>query len=173
MNYELKTSALSYREWRTYALSAMFIMGNILLPQLCHLVPSGGLMWLPIYFFTLIAAYRYGVTAGLLTAVLSPMANNLMFGMPPAPMLPIILTKSILLALSAAFMAKKMNKVTIIGVALSVLVYQMLGSLAEWGMTGSLNAALQDLRIGWPGILTQVFGGCATLALIGERNEAK
>lgn len=173
MNYELKTSVLSYREGRTYVLSALFVLGNVLLPQLCHIIPGGGLMWLPIYFFTLIAAYRYGVTAGVLTAILSPVVNNLIFGMPPTPMLPVILTKSILLALSAAFIARRLNRVTFIGVALTVLAYQTLSSLAEWGMTGSLNAALQDLRMGWPGILTQVFGGCAVLALLSERNGAE
>ena len=66
------------------------LRGNIVLPQLCHLVPQG-LILLPIYFFTLIGAYKYGWQVGLLTAVLSPLANHLLFGMPPAPMLAPIL----------------------------------------------------------------------------------
>ena len=66
---------LSYREGKTYALAAAFVAGNILLPQLCHMLPQGGLVWLPIYFFTLIAAYRYGITAGLLTAIASPLVT--------------------------------------------------------------------------------------------------
>ena len=73
---------------KTYLLAAAFVIGNIALPQLCHLVPQGGLILLPIYFFTLIAAYKYGFTVGLLTAVLSPLVNNLLFGMPASGMLP-------------------------------------------------------------------------------------
>ena len=38
--------------------------------------------------------------------------------------------------------------------------------MAEWGMTGSLTAALQDIRLGWPGMLVQVFGGFAIIKLI-------
>jgi len=166
MNKEFKISVLSYNESCAYWLSAVFVVGNVVLPQLCHLVPGGGLMWLPIYFFTLIAAYRYGLLTGLLTAVLSPIVNNLMFGMPPTPMLPIILVKSILLAFAAAFMAKRMKGAIFMGVALAVVTYQSLGSAVEWMMTGSLTAALQDVLIGYPGMVLQVFGGSSMLIMM-------
>lgn len=165
----MTVETLSYREARTYVLAALFVTGNIVLPQLCHIVPGGGLRWLPIYFFTLIAAYRYGLTAGLLTAVCSPVLNNLLFGMPPAPMLPIILVKSTLLAVAAAVTAGRVGRASLWAVALVVAVYQALGSVVEWGMTGSPAAALQDIRTGWPGMLTQVFGGWAVLMLMRRR----
>ena len=81
---------LSYSQMKTYLLAALFVVGNIALPQLCHLMPQGGLIFLPIYFFTLVAAYKYGFTVGLTTAVLSPLVNSALFGMPPAAALPII-----------------------------------------------------------------------------------
>lgn len=164
---------LGYRELKTYLWAALFVGGNILLPQLCHLVPQGGLIMLPIYFFTLIAAYKYGFTVGLLTAVCSPLANNLFFGMPPAPMLPVILCKSILLAVAAAWVAARFRKVSIGCVALAVLAYQVIGSAVEWGLTGSLTSALQDIRLGLPGILLQVFGGWAVLRLLSGRGNAQ
>lgn len=157
--------SLNYRESKTYAAAALFVVGNILLPQLCHLMPQGGLVWLPIYFFTLVAAYKYGLTAGLLTAVASPVVNSLLFGMPAATVLPVILTKSVLLALAAAFIASRVRRVAFWAVALVVVAYQGIGMLAEWGMTGSLTAALQDVRLGWPGILMQVFGGFAVMKI--------
>ena len=52
---------LSYSQMKTYLLAALFVVGNIALPQLCHLMPQGGLIFLPIYFFTLVAAYKYGL----------------------------------------------------------------------------------------------------------------
>ena len=157
--------SLNYRESKTYAAAALFVVGNILLPQLCHLMPQGGLVWLPIYFFTLVAAYKYGLTAGLLTAVASPLVNSLLFGMPAAAVLPVILTKSVLLALAASFIASRVGRVAFWAVALAVVAYQGIGMLAEWGMTGSLTAALQDVRLGWPGILMQVFGGFAVMKI--------
>lgn len=158
--------SLSYRDSRAYTIAALFVAGNILLPQLCHLMPQGGLIWLPIYFFTLVAAYKYGLTAGLLTAIVSPIVNSSLFGMPAASMLPIILTKSVLLALAAAFIASKVHRVALWAVALAVVAYQGIGMMAEWGMTGSLTAALQDIRLGWPGMLVQIFGGFAIIKLI-------
>lgn len=156
--------SLSFSEMRTYALSALFITGNIVLPQLCHLIPNGGLTWLPIYFFTLIAAYRYGFAAGIVTAVFSPIINNLAFGMPPMPMLPIILIKSTLLALASSTVAARVRRATLWAIFVAVVAYQAAGSVAEWLITGSPLAALQDLRIGYPGLLVQVFGGWIVLS---------
>lgn len=154
---------LSFSQVKTYVFAALFIVGNIALPQLCHLMPQGGLIFLPIYFFTLIAAYKYGLTVGLMTAVLSPLVNSTLFGMPPAAALPIILIKSVTLAVAAALIAKKTNKVTLLTVALAVIAYQLIGSLAEWAMTGSFEKASQDIIIGWPGCLIQIVGGYLVL----------
>ena len=74
--------AYGFASVKTYLLSGIFIAGNILLPQLAHLIPQGGLIFLPIYFFTLIAAYKFGLKVGLITAVFSPLINSLLFGMP-------------------------------------------------------------------------------------------
>ena len=92
---------LPYSEIKTYWTAALFIVGNILLPQLCHLLPQGGTTWLPIYFFTLVGAYKYGWRAGLLVALASPLANSALFGMPAPAVLPAILLKSVLLATAA------------------------------------------------------------------------
>ena len=94
--------SLSLRESRSLLYAALFVAGNIILPQVCHLIPQGGLTLLPIYFFTLIGAYKYGWQVGLATALLSPLANHALFGMPPAAVLPGIMVKSTLLALAAA-----------------------------------------------------------------------
>lgn len=83
-----KLYSLEYNNARTYGFSALFIAGNILLPQLCHTIHLGGPMLLPIYFFTLIGAYKYGWRVGLLTAVLSPLINSMLFGMPLPEVLP-------------------------------------------------------------------------------------
>lgn len=155
----LKLYTLDYKEAKTYLVVSLFVLGNILLPQLCHLIPNGGMTLLPIYFFTLIAAYKYGWQAGLLTAVLSPTINSLLFGMPTSEILPLILMKSVLLALAASFVAKKTQSVSISLLILVVLSYQVIGTLGEWFIIGDFYKALQDFRIGALGMLIQVFGG--------------
>lgn len=84
----VRLHSLTYGETKTYLFAALFIAGNILLPQLCHLAPLGGVRWLPIYFFTLVGACKYGWRVGLLTALLSPLINSALFGMPAAAALP-------------------------------------------------------------------------------------
>lgn len=157
----IKLYALNFTQAKTYIVAALFILGNIALPQLCHLVPQGGMILLPIYFFTLIDAYKYGWKVGLLTAVLSPIINHLLFGMPAAAVLAPILVKSTILALTAGYVAQNFQKTTISLLAMVVLAYQVAGGLFEWAWTGSLVAALQDFRLGLAGMALQIFGGYA------------
>lgn len=151
---------------KTYLLATLFIAGNIIVPQLCHLMPHGGMIWLPIYFFTLIASYKYGLKVGLLTALLSPLVNSVLFAMPATSMLPIITVKSALLAVAASVVAQRAGRVSLLLIALAVVSYQAVGSLAEWAMTGSIASAMQDLRLGWPGMLVQIFGGYLFIRLL-------
>ena len=159
---------LNYNEVKTYGLAALFVLGNLTLPQLFHLVPQGGVTWLPIYFFTLVGAYKYGWKVGLLTALLSPVVNSLLFGMPLPAALPNILLKSVLLAVAAGWTAAHFKKVSIGLLILVVLSYQMVGTLGEWLLVGSFFQALQDFRIGLPGMLLQVFGGWAVIRVVRD-----
>ncbi len=159
----IKLYSLGWREMRTYMFALLFIVGNIVLPQFCHLFPKGGLIMLPIYFFTLIAAYKFGFRVGLLTAVLSPLINSALFGMPPAAALPIIMIKGVLLAGAAAWMANKSKGASLLALIGVVLGYQLVGGLIEWAITGSVASALQDWKLGWPGMLLQAVGGWAVI----------
>lgn len=163
MEANVKLYSLGLNQTRTYLFALLFVAGNVVLPQLCHLIPQGGLILLPIYFFTLVGAYKFGLRVGLLIAVLSPVANHLLFDMPAAGVLPILLVKSTLLAVAAAWVARRYGRVTIPLLLLVVLSYQVLGGLVEWVMTGSLVAAVQDFRLGLSGLVVQVLGGYAVL----------
>ena len=163
MEKTVKLYSWNLVETRAWLVAAIFTAGNIALPQLAHLAPQGGMILLPIYFFTLVAAYKYGLWVGLATAVLSPVANHLMFGMPAAAMLAPILIKSVTLAFAAAFAANRSGKVSLPAIVCAVLAYQIVGTAAEWALTGSFVAAVQDFRLGFPGILIQIFGGWGVL----------
>ena len=89
----VKLYSLDYSNVKTYLIAALFIAGNMALPQLFHLIPQGGITWLPIYFFTLIGAYK--------------------FGMPLPAVLPAILLKSVLLAIAAGWAAHRFNRISL------------------------------------------------------------
>lgn len=168
METSAKLYSLKYSNVKTYLFALLFVAGNIALPQLCHLVPYGGPTLLPIYFFTLIAAYKYGFFVGLLTAIFSPVLNHLLFAMPSEAVLPILLIKSTLLAGASALAARTMKSVSLLGILGVVLSYQIIGTAFEWVLTGSFYVAVQDFRIGIPGMLIQWFGGYALLKAIAK-----
>lgn len=159
METSVKLYTLDYNQAKTYWIATLLIAGNLLLPQCFHLVPQGGMTWLPIYFFTLIGAYKFGWKVGVLTAIGSPIINSALFGMPLPVALPAILLKSVLLALIASYVAKRSRRISILLLTAIVLGYQMFGTLGEWALSGSLQTALQDFRIGIPGMLLQIIGG--------------
>lgn len=159
MKTTVKLYALDYSNATTYLAASLFVGGNIVLPQLFHLVPQGGMTWLPIYFFTLIGAYKYGWKVGLLTALFSPLINSLLFGMPLPIALPAILLKSVLLAIAAGFAAHRFQRVSLFILVAVVLVYQIAGTLGEWIIVRDFSFAIQDFRIGLPGMGLQVLGG--------------
>ena len=165
METTVKLYSLNFRQAKTYWFTLLFVAGNLILPQLCHLIPQGGLILLPIYFFTLIAAYKFGIRVGLLTAVLSPLANSALFGMPAAAVLPEILIKSVTLAVAAAMAARYLKSVSL----LAMVAYQIIGSLFEWVLTGSFLTAMQDFRLGVPGMLLQIIAGYALLKWLAKR----
>lgn len=150
METSAKLYSLNYSNVKTYLFALLFIAGNIALPQLCHLIPYGGPTLLPIYFFTLIAGYKYGFRVGLLTAILSPVINHLLFAMPSEATLPVMLIKSTLLAGASTFAARMLKSVSLLGVL------------------GNFYVAVQDFRIGTPGMLIQWFGGYALLKAIAK-----
>lgn len=165
----VKLYSLEYKEAKTYWTAALFVLGNVALPQLCHTVHLGGPTWLPIYFFTLVGAYKYGWRVGLLTAVVSPLVNSALFGMPLAAALPAILLKSALLALAAGYAAARFRKASLWLLAAVVLAYQIVGTLGEWALVGDLFAAVQDFRVGIPGMLFQVAGGWIVINFLIRR----
>lgn len=164
----VKLYSLDLRMTKTYVFAIVFIMGNLLLPRLIHTVPMGGITFLPIYFFTLIAAYKYGIGVGMLTALLSPVLNHLIFGMPPMAVLPIILIKSTLLAVAAAMVAQRTQVVSVLNLLLVVLLYQIVGTGFEWMMVGDFWVAVQDFRIGLPGMFIQIVGGYFVLKSLAK-----
>ena len=168
MESTIKLYSLKAIEIKSYIFALLFVAGNILLPQLTHLLPFGGQVLLPIYFFTLIAAYKYGIFTGLLTALVSPLINHLLFGMPAMEMLPIILIKSSLIAIAAGYIAQRTKQIKLQHLLLVIAFYQGVGMIAEFLITGSFMAAMQDVRLGFPGIILQLFGGYYFLKAIAK-----
>ena len=158
MEANVRLYALNYDEVKTYLWAMVFVACNLVLPQVFHLIPQGGVIFSPLSLVILAGAYKFGWKTGLLAALLSPLVNHVITGMPAMAVLPVMTLKLAVLALVAGFTAQYFKKVSlplIIGV---VLVSMAIGCLGELLLTGGIAATIADFTIGWPGLLLQVFG---------------
>ena len=158
MEATVRLYAFNYDEVKTYLWAMVFVACNLVLPQVFHLIPQGGVIFSPLSLVILAGAYKFGWKTGLLAALLSPFVNHLLTGMPAMAVLPVMTLKLAILALVAGFTAQHFKTVSlplIIGV---VLVNKAIGCLGELLLTGGIDATIADFTIGWPGLLLQVIG---------------
>ena len=149
---------LNYDEAKTYLWATVFVACNLVLPQVFHLIPQGGIIFSPLSLVILAGSYKLGWRVGLIAALVSPLVNHLLTGMPAWNVLPVMTLKLAVLALIAGFTAQRFKKVTLpllIGV---VLATKLIGGLGELALTGDISATIQDFTVGWPGLLMQVIG---------------
>lgn len=159
MNSSEQILSLALNERKTYTTATLLVAGNILLPLVCHLIPHGGQMLLPVFFFTLVGAYKYGVVVGMATAVLSPILNALLTGMPTAAMLPPMLIQSVTLAVLSALAARIMGRVSWTAIAVVVVLTQLFGLLLENLMMPAHIAFASALWLCLPGMALQLTVG--------------
>jgi len=166
METNVRLYAFNYDEAKTYLWATVFVACNLVLPQVFHLIPQGGVIFSPLSLVILAGAYKFGWKTGLLAALLSPLVNHLLTGMPAMTTLPVMTLKLAVLALVAGLTAQYFKTVSlplIIGV---VLVSMAIGCLGELLLTGGIAATIADFTIGWPGLLLQVFGAWLILKYV-------
>ena len=166
MEANVRLYALNYDEAKTYLWAMVFVACNLVLPQLFHLIPQGGVIFSPLSLVILAGAYKFGWKTGLLAALASPLVNHAITGMPAWEVMPVMTLKLAVLALVAGFAAQRFKTVSLpllIGV---VLVSLAIGCLGEFILTGGIAATIADFTIGWPGLLLQVFGAWLILKYV-------
>lgn len=127
---------LNYDEAKTYLWTIIFVACNLLLPQVFHLVPQGGIIFSPLSLVILVGAYKFGWKTGVLAALLSPAVNHLVTGMPSMSVLPVMTMKLAVLALVAGLTAQHFKSATLPLLISVVLVTKVLEALGEFIMTG-------------------------------------
>lgn len=160
--------SLSLKNAKFYLITAIYVSLNILLPLAFHFVPNGGRIFLPIYFFTLVGSYVYGIKVGLLTATVSPILNNLLTGMPKGLMLNVVLLKSVIIAIACSVISNKLKKVSFLSMSFVVLITQVVGFFVEILFIQNIKTSLNNLYLSIPGILIQIVFGKFVISLISN-----
>ena len=166
MEANVRLYALNYDESKTYLWATVFVACNLVLPQVFHLIPQGGVIFSPLSLVILVGAYKFGWKTGLLAALASPLVNHAITGMPAWEVMPVMTLKLAVLAMVAGLAAQRFKMVSLpllIGV---ILVSKAIGCLGEFILTGGIAATIADFTIGWPGLLLQVFGAWLILKYV-------
>ena len=158
MEANVRLYALNYDEVKTYLWATVFVACNLVLPQVFHLIPQGGVIFSPLSLVILAGAYKFGWKTGLLAALASPLVNHLITGMPAWEVMPVMTLKLAVLALVAGLAAQRFKTVSLPILVGVVLVSMAIGALGEFILTGGIAATIADVTIGWPGLLLQVIG---------------
>jgi hypothetical protein len=166
--YDLYNPALPFKNYRTYLIALLFVLGNIAFPAAVHAIPNGGRMFLPIFFFTLISAYKFGWKTGVLTAIASPVANYLLTGMPMPAMLIDVVGKSLLIVLAVVLVTSKMRKLSIVSVLATVLLAQVFGAALSFALGNNVSHVYNSVVFSAPGLLIQVVLGYILLVVLKD-----
>lgn len=77
MDTSVRLYTLNFDEVRTYMWVALFVVCNMVLPQVFHLIPQGGIIFAPLSLVILAGAYKFGISAESATASFTSWVSTL------------------------------------------------------------------------------------------------
>ena len=151
---------------RDLVLTAMFIALGVILPQLFHVIPNGGILFSPMHIPVLLCGLLLGPLPGLIAGIVTPILSHLIFSMPPAPMLMGMIVELAVYGLVAGLMMKALKNVDGILKIYIALIVAMLSGRIVAGLVNAfvLNAGNYSMQAwisgyfigGLPGIITHL-----------------
>lgn len=150
----IASRALSLRSAQAWIWAAAFVAGNLIMPHICHLVPLGGKMFLPIMLFTMVAAVRFGMGCALVTALASPLAGYALFGAPSGDILTAVIVKSVVIALAFGLW-RQYKGFAALSLAGLVVACQLICLPIEGALLFGFATSWNDLLLSVPGMVLQ------------------
>lgn len=161
---------LKYTDIRSYALIAVFVLLNVLVPWVFHQFHLAGATYLPMHIFIFVAALAGGWQAGLIVGLLTPFASYVVSGMPLLRILPQIVIEVSVYGLLAGILHHKFNLRVIwslLGAMLGGRLALLVAVLFIYFVSGEVYSPLgpeanpfivvgHTIKQGWPGIILQL-----------------
>ena len=170
INAEALPLSLKYTDVRSYAIIAVFVLLNVLVPWVFHQFHLAGATYLPMHIFILVAALTSGWQAGLIVGLFTPFASYAISGMPPLSILPQIVIEVSVYGLLAGLLRQKLNLRVIwslLGAMLGGRLALLLAVLFIYFVSGATNSPLgaeagpflavwHTIKLAWPGIVIRL-----------------
>jgi hypothetical protein len=146
--------------------TALTLTGMVLLPIIVHVIPFSGAQplgayLLPMFVAPLVAAFYVSPVGLVLAAVLAPMINNALTGMPQVPLLYFVTSELIVFSMIVYWIVQKgkmfpgFSALAFVLAKVVVMVPKML--ILSGGLTlSAIGQNLSGLAISIPGILVLV-----------------
>jgi thiamine transporter ThiT len=174
--------ALTYKDIRSYLLTAAFVMLAVFVPWVFHQFHLAGPTFLPMHIFVLIAGLLFGWRAGLLVGLFTPLVSYFVSGLPALNVLPQVVIEVSAYGLIAGMLREKYNLRTIwsllgamIGgrmallLAISIIYFVAGQSYSPLGPEVNPLASLwSTVKQGWPGIAIQLISMPAIIWLVSK-----
>jgi len=160
--------ALEFRDARLYIFSAAFISLDVLVPWLTHHFGGvqAGSIFLPMFFFVLLAGLSGGWRTGLLVGLCTPLISFAVSGMPLLPVLPQITIGCVFYGLIAGLLRGKFH----LRIIWALIGAMIVGWLARLGFIAAVfllyGGEVSPLAYMWTVVLQGLPGIAIQLALI-------
>ena len=119
-------------------LTAMFVALGVVLPQAFHAIPNAGSVFLPMHIPVLMSGFVAGPLFGLICGVATPLLSHLIFGMPPAPVLPGMLCELAVYGLMTGLLSRLIKIKNVTAKTYIVLILAMLAGRLTYGILNAL-----------------------------------
>ncbi|MCS5420977.1 MULTISPECIES: hypothetical protein [Psychrilyobacter] len=135
---------------------ALFMTFSLLAPYLFHLAGFNGTVFLPIFLGVILASQYLKSTGVMGIALLTPLANHILTGMPmraPLPMLQLLTLEAAVLGMSAFYLRGKTSK-TLLRTGIPLLLGRISSIILVFFYPGlSLDLWIKNFILGVPGMI--------------------
>jgi niacin transporter len=152
---------LTFKNSRLYFFVVSFVALDVAIPWFCHMIhPLAGPVFLPMFFFILLAGLLFGWRAGLLVGSLTPLVSFSISGMPPLPLLPRIFIEATFYGLAAGLLSEQCKLNVFLSIAGAMIIGRVAAALSilliYQGAVDPVFTIWKAAKLGWPGILIQL-----------------
>lgn len=146
--------------------SVLLALG-VILPMIIHMSGINGAIFLPMHIPVLISGLIIGSHLGFIVGIISPIINNLLTGMPPVPVLWIMLVELSLYGLVSGYLYRKVKMTLMPSLIVSMIIGRIGGALTVLLLGKGFGLAVKPISLYIKGItLTSIPGIIIQIILI-------
>ncbi len=144
--------------------AAVLIAIGIILPMIIHISGINGAVFLPMHIPVLLSGLILGSSLGLIVGIISPILNHILTGMPPVPIIWIMLVELAVYGLVSGYLYRKVKMTLMPSLIFSMILGRISAALTVLVLGAVLSLPMPPLGLyikgititALPGIIIQI-----------------